>query len=105
MLLVQDIPADTAFHIGLGFERVPPKTVAAVPIIFGSDVLGVLVVASLQVLGESDLSFLRAAASQLGLGLRNALTHEEAQHLPLDVGEDRAHTEGQAMRLHKSGCP
>jgi hypothetical protein len=103
MMVVQDIPTDTPFQIGFGFERVPPKTVAAVPIIFGSDVLGVLVVASPQALAESDLSFLRAAASQLGLGLRNALTHEEAQHLLLDVGEDRAHTEGQVVRFDKSG--
>lgn len=103
MVVVQDIPLDTPFQIGFGFERVPPKTVAAVPIAFGSDVLGVLVVASLQAFGESDLSFLRAAASRLGLGVRNALTHEELQHLLLDVGENRARTEGQAMRLHKSG--
>jgi GAF domain-containing protein len=103
MMVVQDIPADTPFRIGFGFERVPPKTFAAVPIVFGSDVLGVLVVASLQALGESDLSFLRAAASQLGLGLRNALTHEEAQRLLLDVGANKAPAEGQAVRLYKGG--
>lgn len=78
---VRDIPKDSPFAIKFGYDRAPPRTVAAVPILCRDTLHGVLLVASLHDLDDDALSFLGSAAIQLGIGLENVGSHEEIQAL------------------------
>ncbi|HKO87522.1 MAG TPA: ATP-binding protein [Burkholderiales bacterium] len=82
---VQDIPDDSLFSIKLGYDQAPARDVVAVPILFGGQTLGVLVVASLRRLDSLATDFLQTAAEQLGIGLNNVKTHEQMLRLMQDV--------------------
>jgi GAF domain-containing protein len=80
-VIVSDIPGDTPFKIKLGFDESIPKTIAAVPVLFRHEPMGVMLVASLRDMSEEDITFLRVASNQVAIGLRNAKSHEEVQRL------------------------
>lgn len=98
-LVLHDIPSDTPWRIGLGFGRVSPKALAAVPVRFGPELLGVLLIASLQRFDDAVLTFLHAAAGQLGVGLRNALTHEDLQRVLAELRDKNQRIEAQNAQL------
>lgn len=79
--VIRDIPADSTFEVKLGFDKLPPRSMVAEPILFGDTVLGVLVVGSLRNFDEPALQFLAAAAGQLGIGLWNVNAYERVQQL------------------------
>ena len=84
-VVVRDIPRDTPFRVKLGYDEAPPSTVAALPIVFRQELLGVLVVGSLRPLGDAALEFLGAAAAQLAIGLKNVQAYEQIQQLLAEV--------------------
>jgi signal transduction histidine kinase/CheY-like chemotaxis protein len=89
LVILEDFPDDTPFRIKLGYDAAPPRTVAAVPIRFQEEVIGVVVVASLRELGREGLEFLRGAALQLAIGLKNAQAFENIQRLATEL-EDKS---------------
>jgi signal transduction histidine kinase len=99
-VVVRDIPSDTALRINAGFDRTVPKVIAAVPVLFGQEAIGVIMVASLRDLGEEDVLFLRVASSQFAIGLRNAKSHEQVQRLLETVREKNEQIAAQNADLH-----
>src|SRR5690606_29957078 len=98
-VVLHDIPRDTPFMVRLGYDEAPPRTVAAYPIAFGGEQLGVVLLASLRDLDDEALSFVRSAALQLGIGLENAHAHEEAQRLLAEVRERNERIQAQNEQL------
>jgi hypothetical protein len=47
-VLVRDIPPDSGFSVRVGYDEAPPKSVAAVPLMFQNRLHGVLVIGSLR---------------------------------------------------------
>jgi signal transduction histidine kinase/CheY-like chemotaxis protein/CHASE3 domain sensor protein len=98
-VVVGGIPADTPFSIRLGFGDAPPRSVAATPITFRDEVLGVLLVGSLRELDAEAVAFLDRAGLQLGIGLRNVLAYDEVQHLLARVREKTEQVQAQNEEL------
>ncbi|HEY8554754.1 MAG TPA: ATP-binding protein [Burkholderiales bacterium] len=98
-VVLRGIPRDTPFLVRLGYDEAPPRTVAAYPVTFGGEQLGVVLLASLRDLDEETLSFVRSAALQLGIGLENAHMHEEAQRLLAEVRERNERIQAQNEEL------
>ncbi len=83
-VVVRDLPADSPFRIRLGFDQLPPRTVAAVPLDAAHRAIGVLVLASVRELPAEAVRFAEGAAKQLAVSVQNALGHARVQSL---VGE------------------
>ena len=89
----------TAWLVRKGEELVPARSVVAVPVTSRGEVLGVVVVASLGELGAEAISFLEAAAGQLGIGLVNVVAHEQIKTLVSEVSEKGEHIQAQNEEL------
>lgn len=98
-VVLRDIPRDAAFAIKLGYDEAPPRDVAAVPIVFRSRLLGVLLVASLHSLSDEALEFLDDAAAQLASGLDNVRAYADIQRLLADVAEKNQRIQAQNEAL------
>jgi signal transduction histidine kinase/CheY-like chemotaxis protein len=98
-LIVADIPPDSAFEVRLGYDRAAPRTVAAVPLLFQDEVLGVLLVGSLRNFPADAEAFLEASATQLGVGLQNVAAHEDANRLLEEVRESNERIQAQNEEL------
>ncbi|MBN9430764.1 MAG: response regulator [Burkholderiales bacterium] len=96
---VRNIPPDSAFQVRLGYDAAPPRDVLAVPVCFQRRALGVLLVASLRAFDDEALDFVGAAADQLGVGLNNALAHEEVQRLLIELAEKTRQVQAQNEEL------
>ncbi|MCR8922591.1 PAS domain S-box protein [Dasania sp. GY-MA-18] len=68
------------FNIDVGLFEIKPKTVVINPIHYASKTLGILVVSSLNILDDNELSFLDRLAKQVGVSLNslNQYKHLEA---------------------------
>lgn len=99
IVIVGNIPADTDFAVRVGYDRASPRSIAAVPVLFQSQVLGVVVVASLRDFAEESSLFLEASAAQLGIGLHNVAAHEETQRLLGEVRESNERIQAQNEEL------
>ncbi|MBI2875420.1 MAG: response regulator [Candidatus Tectomicrobia bacterium] len=86
-VLVQGIPADTPFHVRLGFDQVPPRTVVAVPMVYQNQLVGSMLLGSLRDLPEDVLGFIETAAQQVGVSLQSALAHQRIQKLAEELQE------------------
>lgn len=98
-LVVSDIPADTPFRVGLGFDAVPPRSVVAVPFFFNKSLRGVMLIASVRRQHAADIEFLEAAAAQLGVGVENARAYETVQQLLAEVEAQRERIADQLEQL------
>ena len=98
-VVVRDIAPDVSFRIKLGVDELAPKSIAAVPILFRREPIGVVLVASLHDFDEEDVTFLRVACGQLAIGLRNAITHAEVQRLLSAVTEKNQQIAAQNTHL------
>ena len=96
----RDIPHDSPFAVGLGYDKAPPRRVVATPLLLGGELLGVLVVASLREVDDGGMSFLDAAASIVAVGLMNARTYEEVQQLltKVRVQSDRIQSQNEELQ-------
>jgi hypothetical protein len=84
-LVWRDIPPESQFAVSLGSAQTPPRSVAAIPLVLGDNLLGVMVIASLRELDDLSISFLEVAASQIAVGLMNAQVHQKVQQLFLQL--------------------
>lgn len=84
-VVVRDIPADAPFHIRLGVDDLPPRAVAAVPVVLYEQLLGVIVLASVRDISEDALEFAERTAEQLGVSLRIAFSHQEIARLTTEL--------------------
>jgi signal transduction histidine kinase len=98
-VVARDIPRDSPFSVKLGYDQAPPRCVAAVPVAFRDELLGVLLVASLRDLDAEALSFLEAAGAQLAIGLQNVKAYEQIQKLLAELGEKNEQVQAQNEEL------
>ncbi len=94
-VLVQEVPADSGFSVNVGPDQAPPRCVAAVPVMVHEQLLGVLLVASLRALDAEAVSFLEAAALQLGIGLKNVAAYEQIKKVLVELGEKSEQVQAQ----------
>jgi signal transduction histidine kinase len=98
-VILTDIPVDSPFQVKLGYDQAIPKALAAVPLLFRDTLHGVLVVGSLRELSPDAIEFLRAAATQLGIGLQNVAAYEQIQKLLADLREYNERIQAQNEEL------
>lgn len=94
-VVLRDIPADTRFVVGLGFDRAPARTVLGVPMEVGDRVIGVLLLASLHDVPADVVAFIEAAADQIGVSLQNAMAHDEISVLALQLQDQNEELQAQ----------
>ncbi len=99
LVVMRDIPADSAFTVKIGFAEAPPRTVAAVPLVAHDVLIGVVLVASLRDIDAAGLEFLEAAARQVAGGLENVRAYARITRLMGEVGESNARVQAQNEEL------
>ncbi len=90
-IVVGDLPPDTPYRIHTGIGVAAPRSVANVPLRYGRQLLGVLVVASVQPLTESDIEQLGLTASQLATAMSIVRAFEETQHIADQLADNNAY--------------
>jgi|GEM_PF-3460815 len=88
VIVVGDLPSDTPYRIHTGTGIAAPRSVANVPLRFGRQLFGVLVVASVQRMNDDDIQQLTLTASQLATALSNVRAFEEMQRIADQLAEN-----------------
>jgi len=92
----RDLPADSAFTVHLGVDRLPPRAVAAAPLLLqDGHVAGVLLAASVKPIPEQAVQFIEHAASQLASSLQNAFGHARIQELAAELQDQNERLQAQ----------
>ena len=86
-VVVGEIPEDSPFHIRLGFDQLPPRTVVAIPMMCEEHLVGVVLVGSLRDLTKDTLDFLEVSAQQLAVSLQNAIAHDRIEAMAGELRE------------------
>lgn len=87
-IVVGDLPPDTPYRIHTGIGVGAPRSLATVPLRYGKQILGVLVVASVQRLSDTEIQLLNLIASQLAIAISNVRAFEEAKHIADQLAEN-----------------
>jgi signal transduction histidine kinase/CheY-like chemotaxis protein len=98
-VIVRDLPPDTPFSVRLGYDAAPPRAVAALPITFHTELMGVLLVATTREFDDQAIDFLKRAALQGGVALHNARSYEDAQRLLVEVRRQNDRIQSQNEEL------
>jgi signal transduction histidine kinase/CHASE3 domain sensor protein/ActR/RegA family two-component response regulator len=98
-VVVRDIPADTPFHVRLGIDRIPPRTILAVPLDTADGAIGAMVLASIRELPADAVQFAQAAANQLAISVQNALGHARVEKLAAELQQKSEVLHGQNEEL------
>jgi signal transduction histidine kinase/CheY-like chemotaxis protein/HAMP domain-containing protein len=105
--VVRDIPKDTPFVARFGIADCHPRTLVVVPLPAPHQVLGALVMASVQDLDADDVDFLERAARMLSVALQNAENHQEvlrggaelqAQNEEIQAQNEELQAQGEELR-------
>ncbi|HYV46466.1 MAG TPA: ATP-binding protein, partial [Myxococcaceae bacterium] len=92
----QDLPADSAFTVHLGVGRLPPRAVAAAPLLLQDGrAAGALLAASVKPIPGEALQFLEHAAAQLAASLQNAFGHARSQEMAAELKEQNERLQAQ----------
>jgi signal transduction histidine kinase/DNA-binding response OmpR family regulator/HAMP domain-containing protein len=83
-ILVTEIPSDY-FRISAGSFEGAPRNVLCIPITFKEEPVGVLELASIHSFTDGNIQFMELLASQIGIGIRNSLSHMELKTLSADL--------------------
>ena len=80
IISVTDVP-ENYFRISSGSIEGLPKNVVCMPIIFQSQLMGILEMASIHDYSSRDLEFLNVVVSQLGISINNSLIYLRIQEI------------------------
>jgi signal transduction histidine kinase/ActR/RegA family two-component response regulator/CHASE3 domain sensor protein len=98
-VILRDVPRETPFAVKLGYDQAPPRSVVAVPSLFGRDVQGVLLVGALHDLDDEAVAFVESTAVHLAVGLQNARAHERVERLVTELKASYARIQEQSEEL------
>ncbi|MBM0104928.1 response regulator [Steroidobacter sp. S1-65] len=98
-IYIDRIPARSEFQIKLGYDSAPPSVLAALPLVVGEALHGVLLVGALGELAEDAREFLAASATQLSIGLEKVRSVEAIQALLAEVRESNEKIQAQNEEL------
>jgi signal transduction histidine kinase/DNA-binding response OmpR family regulator/CHASE3 domain sensor protein len=90
-IVVSDLPPDTPYRIHSGIDVAAPRSLANVPLRYGKQLLGVLVVASVQRIDEAEIQLLNLTASQLATAISTVRAFEETQHIADQLVDNNAY--------------
>lgn len=85
LAVLDDMPADSRFRIGIGYDHSQPRAAMAVPVLFGERLHGVVLLAALRNFDPEAPAFLRSVASQLAVSFENIAAYERVEELLDDV--------------------
>ena len=78
---VQRIPADCQVSINFGIAETLPREVAIFPIVYRDEVLGALLLATLNRFQPNELALLEYVTNQIAIVLENTMAHEQLERL------------------------
>lgn len=78
-VIISNIDAEALPQVNLGFADAHVQNVVGIPVMFGEEVLGVLVLASLRQFDETTRRLLDSAVEAMGNALNSALTYQTVQ--------------------------
>ena len=80
------VPADCKLNINFGLADAAPTEVAIFPVVYRDEVLGVMLLGSVNRFDSNEVSLLEYITNQIAVVLENALTHEEVERLSVTDG-------------------
>lgn len=86
LIHAKHIPADCKVNINFGLADAMPKEVAIFPVLYREEVLGVMLLGSVNRFDTNEVSLLEYITNQIAVVLENALTHEEVERLSVTDG-------------------
>ncbi len=92
-IVVADLPPETPYRINVGLGEAAPRSLANVPLRYGRNLLGVLVVASVKRLSEADVEQLNLSSVQLATAISNVRAFETTQQIAQQLSESNAYLE------------
>ncbi|WP_066633758.1 ATP-binding protein [Desulfolucanica intricata] len=87
------LPEDTLYTVNWLGGNILPKSIVAVPLVFGEKTLGVLSLASLKNITPAEVKVLKTIGNVMGVTINNALSYERARELSIrmqDLNEELA---------------
>ena len=76
-LVLNDVPSDTPWRINTGVGVFTPRSLVCLPLRFGNETQGALLVASATLTGDDEVQQLRLAATQLATAISNVRAFED----------------------------
>ncbi len=98
-IYIERLPPRAEFQVKLGYDAAPPSVIAALPLVVGDALHGVLVVGALRELADDARQFLAASATQLSIGLEKVSSVEAIQSLLAEVRESNETIQAQNEEL------
>ena len=86
LIHAKHVPEDCKVSINFGLAEAMPKEVAIFPILYRDEVLGVMLLGSVNRFDTNEVSLLEYITNQIAVVLENALTHEEVERLSVTDG-------------------
>ena len=86
-IIIRDVSPEARLSFYLGFARATPRTVVGLPLTFRDQVLGALVVASLESLEEGTISFLENCLRQVSVAINNALAFAQIERQSQELAD------------------
>ncbi|HKJ75894.1 MAG TPA: diguanylate cyclase [Gammaproteobacteria bacterium] len=86
LIHAKHVPEDCKVSINFGLADAMPKEVAIFPILYREEVLGVMLLGSVNRFDANEVSLLEYITNQIAVVLENALTHEEVERLSVTDG-------------------
>jgi signal transduction histidine kinase/CheY-like chemotaxis protein/HAMP domain-containing protein len=79
--VMTDLPPDTVYTVDWLGGNIKPNTIAAVPLVFGKQAIGVICFAAIKAFTEQQLDELSDLRTLAGVAVNNALAHQRAVDL------------------------
>lgn len=102
VLEVKNIPILSGFDVDVGLVEVAPYSILAVPILFQDNVLGVLILGSMNRFDELQKEIINNSVPQLGVAITNAKNFEASQKLTREVATKNEELNSKNMELEKA---
>ena len=84
---IREVSPEARLSFYLGFARATPRTIAGLPITFRDQVLGSLVVASLESLEGETIAFLENCLRQVAVAINNALSFAQIERQSQELAD------------------
>lgn len=100
---ITDITEDTTYTVNWLGGNLQPANIVAIPVVLGSDILGVISLASVNSISEQDIEQLTDISTLIGVAVNNALANEKTRQLSLHLQELNEQLAQQNEELNAQG--
>jgi signal transduction histidine kinase/CheY-like chemotaxis protein len=102
VLEIQDIPVSSGFVANTGLGEIVPSHILAVPVMFRDEILGVLVLGSMNKFGDLEKEIISNSVPQLGVAITNALNFEETRNLSVEIAKRNEELDSKNKEIEKA---